>query len=157
DEIAALSPDDAGALHRAGEAFRRQGHKAEAVDRFTREVALYARQGFLIKGVAVCKLILEIDPGHTQAQAQLAHLSQLARAPSPSPSVTAPAGPPPTPPTPPVQLLTPGEPLDSTTLSQLLRAARPVAPHVVEIPLDFDEAPAPLPPKLALPPTPLFS
>src|SRR5205814_2978384 len=74
DEISRAAPEDAGALHRGGEALRRLGRNAEAVERFCREAALYAKQGFLLKAIAVCKLILELEPEHSATQHQLAQL-----------------------------------------------------------------------------------
>ena len=74
DEVARAQPEDTGPLHRAGESYRKLGRPDEAVARFEREAALYARQGFLIKAIAICKLILEIDPSHTKTQETLAHL-----------------------------------------------------------------------------------
>jgi CRP-like cAMP-binding protein len=152
DEIARLAPDDTGALHRGGEAYRKLGRVDDAVGRFEREAALYARQGFLIKSIAICKLILEIDPSHTQTQETLAHLyaqQKAEQAPSTKPPAAAPKKP-------------RAQPLEAMTLSQLIRNSRPVAPHVVEMPIeeepDFDNGPPPIiggPP--ALPRTPLFS
>src|SRR5215471_4344649 len=80
DEVARAQPEDTGALHRAGESYRKLGKPDEAVARFEREAALYARQGFLIKAIAICKLILEIDPSHTKTQETLAHLYAEQRA-----------------------------------------------------------------------------
>ena len=146
DEIARLAPEDTGALHRGGESYRKLGRVDDAVGRFEREAALYARQGFLIKSIAICKLILEIDPSHTKTQETLAHLyaqQKAEQAPS-KPPATAPKKP-------------RAQPLEAMTLSQLIRNSRPVAPHVVEMPIepDFDNEPITGPP--ALPRTPLFS
>src|SRR5262245_45984445 len=74
DELAKLVPDDPAALRRAGEVYRKLGRADQAVTRFAREAALYGRQGFLIKAIAVCKLILELDREHTATQQLLASL-----------------------------------------------------------------------------------
>jgi CRP-like cAMP-binding protein len=155
DEIARAAPEDTGALHRAGESFRKMGKPDEAVARFEREAALYARQGFLIKSIAICKLILEIDPAHTKTQETLASLyaqQRAEQAPATRPPATKPASRPPT-----AAPKDRAKPLEALTLSQLIRNARPVAPHVVEMPIepDFDNEPITGPP--ALPRTPLFS
>jgi hypothetical protein len=34
----------------------------------------YARDGFLLKAIATCKIVLEIDPNHTSVQQRLAEL-----------------------------------------------------------------------------------
>src|SRR5262245_39121612 len=74
DELAKLTPEDPSALRRAGEVYRKLGRTDQAVARFAREAALYGRQGFLIKAIAVCKLILELDREHTATQQLLASL-----------------------------------------------------------------------------------
>jgi CRP-like cAMP-binding protein len=56
------------------EALRRSGQPGDAI-RIYREVAdVYAGQGELIKAIAVCKVILDVDPSHGAAQAALADL-----------------------------------------------------------------------------------
>jgi cAMP-dependent protein kinase regulator len=66
--------DDAAVLHRAGEVFRKLSQPALAVDCFAREALVYGRQGFLLKGIAVCKLILQMTPDHASTQNMLAGL-----------------------------------------------------------------------------------
>jgi CRP-like cAMP-binding protein len=55
-----------------GECLRKQGHKAEAIKALTRAVDVYAKADLLLKAIAVCKIILEIDPTHTKTQQALA-------------------------------------------------------------------------------------
>ena len=55
-----------------GECLRKQGHKAEAIKALTRAVDIYARADLLLKAIAVCKIILAIDPSHTKTQQALA-------------------------------------------------------------------------------------
>jgi CRP-like cAMP-binding protein len=147
DEVAREQPEDTGALHRAGESYRKLGRPDEAVARFEREAALYARQGFLIKAIAICKLILEIDPSHTKTQETLAHLYAEQRA------LAGPSKPPAT------KKVPAGQPLAAAPISQLIANSRPVSAHVIEVPIeaepDFADEPITGPP--ALPRTPLFS
>jgi len=59
---------------RAGEAFRRAGEPQQAVEQLERAADGYAKGGFLLKAIAVCKTILQIDPSHTTTQRALADL-----------------------------------------------------------------------------------
>ena len=55
-----------------GECLRKQGYKAEAIKALTRAVDIHARADLLLKAIAICKIILEIDPSHTKTQQALA-------------------------------------------------------------------------------------
>jgi CRP-like cAMP-binding protein len=55
-----------------GECLRKLGHKAEAIKALTRAVDIYAKADLLLKAIAVCKIILDIDPNHTKTQQALA-------------------------------------------------------------------------------------
>jgi CRP-like cAMP-binding protein len=55
-----------------GECLRKLGHKAEAVKALTRAVDVYGKADLLLKAIAVCKIILDIDPDHTKTQQALA-------------------------------------------------------------------------------------
>lgn len=57
-----------------GECHRKLGNKTLAIGALSRAVETYSREKLLLKAVAVCKIILELDPGHTQSQAKLAAL-----------------------------------------------------------------------------------
>ena len=57
---------------RLGECLRKLGHKAEAIKALTRAVDTYARDDLLLKAIAVCKIILDIDPQHSKTQQALA-------------------------------------------------------------------------------------
>lgn len=57
-----------------GETLRKLGNEAEAVKAFARAASGYAKGDLLIKSIAVCKIILGIDPSHTQTQEMLAAL-----------------------------------------------------------------------------------
>ncbi len=59
---------------RIGETYRRSGDNAHAVSAFERSAEKYVIEGFLVQAIAVCKLILQIDPKHSTAQKRLAEL-----------------------------------------------------------------------------------
>ena len=74
-----------------GECLRKLGHRDEALKALSRAVDIYAKADLLLKAIAVCKLILAIDPNHTKTQQVLAafHASRSgtpgAAAPAPVP------------------------------------------------------------------------
>ncbi len=59
---------------RIGETYRRSGDNVRAVSAFERSAEKYVIEGFLVQAIAVCKLILQIDPKHSTAQRRLAEL-----------------------------------------------------------------------------------
>ena len=76
-----------------GECLRKLGHKAEAIKALTRAVDIYSKADLLLKAIAVCKIILQVDPNHTKTQKALAafHASRSgtqvgAAAPAPVPT-----------------------------------------------------------------------
>jgi CRP-like cAMP-binding protein len=62
-----------------GECLRKLGHKDEAIKALTRAVDIYAKADLLLKAIAVCKIILDIDPNHSKTQQALAafHASHI--------------------------------------------------------------------------------
>ena len=62
-----------------GECLRKLGHKVEAVKALNRAVDIYAKADLLLKAIAVCKIILDIDPSHTKTQQTLTafHASRM--------------------------------------------------------------------------------
>lgn len=73
--LAELEPAEGGWPHRTGEILHRLGEKGPAIESLRRAVELYARAGFLLKAVAVCKLILRIDPDADDARRRLQELN----------------------------------------------------------------------------------
>jgi CRP-like cAMP-binding protein len=69
-----LEPKDGAWPQRAGEMSRRLGKKEDAVAALARAAEVFSASGFLLKAVAVCKIILAIEPGHTATQSKLAAL-----------------------------------------------------------------------------------
>lgn len=79
-------PRDVASRHKLGELLRKLGNDEGAIAEYRQAADAYARQGLLIKAVAVCKVILEIDPGHEDTQRALADLYARRRAAPASPS-----------------------------------------------------------------------
>ncbi|HUB05590.1 MAG TPA: cyclic nucleotide-binding domain-containing protein [Myxococcales bacterium] len=73
-EVCALEPTDLGLRQRLGDAQRQAGRIADAVGTYQSVADRFAREGLLLKAIAVNKVILEIDPMHTATQATLASL-----------------------------------------------------------------------------------
>jgi CRP-like cAMP-binding protein len=164
-----------------GDCLRKLGDNPQALKALVRAAEAYSRLNLLVKAIAVCKIILGIDPAHTRTQAMLASFhaahSESARRISSAPSRSAPA-PPPTPAQP---ILAPrasspaSPPLAHLQLARLVPGARTSAeiPAVgdsaaTQIPLDDDaflgeprRPSAPSGPRtmarVALPKTPFFS
>lgn len=67
-------PQDLGIRQKLAEVLRRAGQVAEAVERYTEVAERFAGDGLLIKAIAICKTILELDPRHGATQAMLADL-----------------------------------------------------------------------------------
>jgi CRP-like cAMP-binding protein len=74
-ELEKLEPNDGAWPQRAGDAARRLGKPADAVTYLRRAADAYAKHGFLLKAVAVCKVILEIDPRQRDVEDRLATFS----------------------------------------------------------------------------------
>lgn len=74
EQVAAAEPIDPQWPHRAGEAWKRVGDRIAAVTQLTAAAEGYAKGGFFLKAISVVKMILEIDPGRTEAQTLLAGL-----------------------------------------------------------------------------------
>ena len=73
-EIGRAEPGDPDWHQRAGEAFRKVPDAAQAVREMELAAEGYAQGGFLLKAIAVCKVVLSIDARHTATQAMLADL-----------------------------------------------------------------------------------
>jgi CRP-like cAMP-binding protein len=86
-----LDPRDAMWCCRSAEMHRRLGEKQEELRALARGAERYARAGFHVKAIAVCRMILEVDPSHAATQARLAELLAArglspARRPAPAPA-----------------------------------------------------------------------
>jgi CRP-like cAMP-binding protein len=75
-ELETLEPRDAQWPKRAGETYRKLTRNHDAIDAFTRAADRYAQGGFLVQAMAVCKLILQIDPRHDAALQRIAAMNE---------------------------------------------------------------------------------
>lgn len=75
-ELERLEPRDAQWAKRAAETYRRLGNNRSAIDAFERSVDRYAQNGFLVQAIAVCKLILQIEPKHEGSLGRLAQMNE---------------------------------------------------------------------------------
>ena len=73
-EILRADPRDVASCQKLADVLRRGGEIAEAVERYAQVAERFARDGLLIKAIAICKTILELDPEHVATQRQLADL-----------------------------------------------------------------------------------
>jgi CRP-like cAMP-binding protein len=168
-EISEGEPGDPDWHQRAGEAFRKVPDPAQAVRELEVAAEGYAKGGFLLKAIAVCKVVLQIDAKHTATQAVLAELyakreggvapakmplpaSASAPKPSaPSPVAVRPAvAPPPIAVAPPPIAVAPppaaDAPLDALPLAQIFSAHRSqqfTVGSLAELALDAEPEPEP--------------
>jgi CRP-like cAMP-binding protein len=75
-ELERLEPRDAQWAKRAGESYRRLGNNKNAIEAFNRSADRYAQNGFLVQAIAVCKLVLQIDPQHAATLRRLAQMNE---------------------------------------------------------------------------------
>ncbi|MHB1846243.1 MAG: cyclic nucleotide-binding domain-containing protein [Deltaproteobacteria bacterium] len=73
-ELCQLEPRDLGLRQKLAEALRSSGELPESVDLYQQIADRFAREGLLLKAIAINKIILELDPTHTATQATLAAL-----------------------------------------------------------------------------------
>lgn len=97
-ELEQLEPGAAAWPKRVGETHRRMGNPAGAVTAFERAVDKYVHDGLLVQAIAVCKLILQIDPQHASTAERLSELAtptpaeaRAVRTRTPNPMMTTPA------------------------------------------------------------------
>jgi CRP-like cAMP-binding protein len=75
-ELERLEANDAQWAKRAGETYRRLGNNTNAIEAFERSAERYAQNGFLVQAIAVCKVILQIDPNHADTFRRLAEMNE---------------------------------------------------------------------------------
>lgn len=73
-DILEEDPDDLTARLKCGDLLRKLERDEEAIASYTKVAEVYAADGLLLKAIAACKLILEIDANHTDTQKMLADL-----------------------------------------------------------------------------------
>jgi cAMP-dependent protein kinase regulator len=80
DEFAAavrLAPDDAALRQRLANHLLWMGRAPQAIEQLQQVVGHLAAQGQLLKAIAICRVILEIEPEHRAAKRMLAELHAL--------------------------------------------------------------------------------
>ncbi len=75
-ELERIEPRDAQWAKRAAETYKRLGNTKNAIDAYERSSERYAQNGFLVQAIAVCKLILQIDPQHSGALGRLSQMNE---------------------------------------------------------------------------------
>jgi CRP-like cAMP-binding protein len=75
-ELERLEPRDAQWSKRVAETYRRLGKTKDAIEAYARAADRYAQSGFLVQAIAVCKLILQIDPRNDDALVRLASMNE---------------------------------------------------------------------------------
>lgn len=75
-ELEALEPSEPNWPKRAAETYRRLDRQREAVAAYERAIERYVQGGFLVQAIAVCKVILSLEPGHDSAKLRLASMSE---------------------------------------------------------------------------------
>ena len=145
--VSKAAPGDLGVRQKVAEILARQGEAKAAAAEYTEVVQRYAEQGLFFKAIALCRVILQLDPANARAQERLAEL-YAARNEPPS-----------------IRLVMPRvAPLEAAAIAQANAAAAPVSATKEEPEFDLFieealvfEAEPPPPPRGALPQIPLFS
>jgi len=75
-ELEQLEPRDAQWSKRAAETYRRLDKTKDAIGAFSRAADRYAQGGFLVQAIAVCKLILQIDPKNDDALRRIGSINE---------------------------------------------------------------------------------
>jgi CRP-like cAMP-binding protein len=155
-ELEQIEPEDGEWSRRAAEMYRRLNQDNLAIQALERSVDKYVRAGFLVKAIAACKMILQIDPSHSEIRERLTALDVERTgvggpvgimAPPPELENALPVIPPP-----PRQqarrpgrrTIPPGAPLDQVNLGEVVPGARQEVNErgedsgVFEIPIDED-------------------
>ena len=73
-QVVRLEPRDLPSRQRCGDLYRKLGQKNLAIRSYQAVAGAYAADGFLLKAIAVSKVILQLDPKHTETQKALAEL-----------------------------------------------------------------------------------
>ncbi|MBE7454205.1 MAG: cyclic nucleotide-binding domain-containing protein [Kofleriaceae bacterium] len=85
-ELERLEPADPSWPKRAAETYRRLGKNREALAAYDRTVDRFVQSGFLVQAIAVCKVILQLDPQHEATKQRLATITSSRTPPAPRPA-----------------------------------------------------------------------
>lgn len=147
-------PKDLASRLRLGDTFRRVDQPERAIACYAEVADFYARDGLLLKAIAVCKLILEVDAEHTGTQELLAELYARKYGHPPPPPPEARKAPPPPAPEEDAFALEVGE--DEGDEEEIIDLDA-VGDEPIDIRDVTPPAPPPPPEQKALPVIPLFS
>nr|HEX4312756.1 cyclic nucleotide-binding domain-containing protein [Kofleriaceae bacterium] len=75
-ELERVESRDAQWAKRAAEALRKLGRDDEAIAAYARSADRYAQNGFLVQAIAICKLVLQIRPGHPETLRRLTTMTE---------------------------------------------------------------------------------
>jgi cAMP-dependent protein kinase regulator len=75
-ELEQAEPSSPDWAKRAAETYRRLGKNRESIAAYDRAVDRFVQSGFMVQAIAVCKVILQIDPGHEATKHRLATITQ---------------------------------------------------------------------------------
>ncbi len=144
EQLSAIDRDDGMWPRKEGEMHRHLGNNEAAIRAFERSCERYANMGFVVKAVAICKLILRIDPNQLQARELLVAYNaergivvgaglDLAAAATPAVPISVPIEP--------SEVSLEGLPLDMAAAGAKPRLEEGELSGIVEIPieLDFDD------------------
>ena len=142
-QICAAEPRDLQTKQRWGDALRAAGKAKEAVVLYQDVADGYAKDGQLLKAIAVNKMLLEVDPSHTVTQKKLADL-YARRAPAKPSQETRPLAEDPPAPTPAAEVAAPSPAPDAAELEARLtpldQLTVPRTHSSTEIPIELDVA-----------------
>ena len=141
-----LEPTDGQWARRAADMYRRLNQKQQSVDALERAASKYMNAGFLVKAIAVCKMILQLDPTHSTVRDRLAELNSQRGINAPAAPIASTSGA-----APPRSSVARHRPAVGPARPAPVAPVRPVPPTPVPIPVPpAPVAPAPIP----VPPAP---
>ncbi|HVG62126.1 MAG TPA: cyclic nucleotide-binding domain-containing protein [Hyalangium sp.] len=73
-EVVRAAPGEPIYRQKVAEVLQRLGRTQEAIAEYESAAETWARTGWLVRAIALCKVILQLDPGHTRTQTLLANL-----------------------------------------------------------------------------------
>ncbi len=68
------APEDLTSRQKVAELLQRLGRKQEAISTYEALAEAWARRGWMLRAIALCKVILQVDPRHAKTQRLLAEL-----------------------------------------------------------------------------------
>jgi cAMP-dependent protein kinase regulator len=77
-QLIALDPEDPDHRRRLADCHQKLGNPSDEFAARVRAATLYGETGFLLKGIAMCKMALALDPNHQDTQKQLAEFNRRA-------------------------------------------------------------------------------